>query len=52
MTAAFLLGNVAVRTGRPFTWDGPACMAPDNPAAAKFIRREYRKGWNLIGYNA
>jgi len=51
LTAAFLLGNVAVRTGRPFTWDGPSCRALDNPAAARFVRREYRKGWDLIGYN-
>jgi len=51
LTAAFLLGNVAIRTGKPFTWDGEACQA-DLPAAAKFIRREYRKGWDLIGYNA
>ena len=52
LTAAFLLGNVAVRTGKPFTWDGEACKATDLPEAAKFIRREYRKGWDLIGYNA
>ena len=51
LTAAFLLGNVAIRTGKPFTWDGEACQATDLPAAAKFIRREYRKGWDLIGYN-
>ena len=52
LTAAFLLGNVAVRTGKPFTWDGEACKATDLPEAAKFVRREYRKGWDLIGYNA
>ena len=48
LTAAFLLGNVAVRTGKPFTWDGAKCQATDNPSAAKYVRREYRKGWNLI----
>ena len=52
LTAAFLLGNVAVRTGKPFTWDGEACKATDLPEAEKLIRREYRKGWDLIGYNA
>lgn len=51
LTAAFLLGNVAVRTGKPFTWDGETCQATDLPEAAKFVRREYRKGWDLIGYN-
>ena len=52
LTAAFLLGNVAIRTGKPFTWDGEACKATDLPEAENLIRREYRKGWDLIGYNA
>jgi len=52
LTAAFLLGNVAVRTGKPFHWDGERCRATDNPEAAKYVRRTYRKGWDLIGYNA
>jgi predicted dehydrogenase len=51
LTEAFLLGNVAIRVGRPFAWDGAACKATDCTEAAKFIRREYRKGWDLIGYN-
>jgi predicted dehydrogenase len=51
LTAAFLLGNVAIRAGKPFTWDGEKCMATDCKDAAQFIRREYRKGWDLIGYN-
>jgi hypothetical protein len=52
LTAAFLLGNVAVRTGSPFDWDGEKCMATGNRDAMKFVRREYRKEWDLIGYNA
>jgi hypothetical protein len=52
LTAAFLLGNVAIRTQKPFSWDGKKCQATDLPAAQKYIRREYRKGWDLIGYNA
>jgi len=52
LTAAFLLGNVAVRTGKPFSWDGEKCAATDNKAAGPLVRREYRKGWDLIGYNA
>jgi predicted dehydrogenase len=51
LTAAFLLGNVAIRTGKPFSWDGEKCAATDNSEAAKYVRREYRKGWDLIGYN-
>ncbi len=52
LTAAFLLGNVAIRVGKPFTWDGIKCQAVDCPAAAQYVRRTYRKGWDLIGYNA
>src|SRR5262249_50954422 len=50
LTAAFLLGNVAIRTGQPFSWDGEACKA-ENREAMKYVRRQYRKGWDLIGYN-
>ncbi len=51
LTAAFLLGNVAIRTGKPFKWDGEKGVA-SIPEAGPFIRRTYRKGWDLIGYNA
>jgi len=50
LTAAFLLGNVAIRTGKAFNFDGEKCAA-DIKEAAPLIRREYRKGWDLIGYN-
>jgi predicted dehydrogenase len=51
LTAAFLLGNVAVRTGKTIEFDGEKCAVTNCPEAAKLIRRDYRKGWNLIGYN-
>ncbi|MBP3955123.1 Gfo/Idh/MocA family oxidoreductase [Gemmata sp. G18] len=51
LTAAFLLGNVAIRTGKAFNFDGEKCQA-DIKEAAPLIRRTYRKGWDLIGYNA
>jgi predicted dehydrogenase len=50
LTAAFLLGNVAIRTGKAFNFDGEKCTA-DLKEAAPLIRRTYRKGWDLIGYN-
>lgn len=50
LTAAFLLGNVAIRTGKAFHFDGEKCQA-DIKEAAPLIRRTYRKGWDLIGYN-
>ena len=52
LTETVLLGNVAIRAGKSFEWDGPACKAKNCPEADKYIRRVYRKGWDLIGYNA
>ena len=52
LTESFLLGNVAIRTGKPFDWDGPNLKASGNPDAQKFIRNEYRKGWDLVGDKA
>jgi len=51
LAAAFLLGNVAIRTGKSFNWDGEKTMA-DIKEAAPLVRRTYRKGWDLIGYNS
>ncbi len=52
LTESFLLGNVAIRTGKPFDWDGATGKASGNPDAQKFIKGEYRKGWDLIGDKA
>ena len=49
LTAAFLLGNVAIRTGKPFEFDGTTLEAKGCPEAAGFIKGEYRKGWDLLG---
>jgi predicted dehydrogenase len=43
-----LLGNVAIRVnGQRVVWNAEKMQAVDLPAADPFIRREYRKGWNL-----
>lgn len=43
------LGNVAYRVGKKLQWDATAMQATNAPeAAAQFIRREYRKGWEGI----
>ena len=44
-----LLGNVAYRAGHDFQWDAEKLAAVDCPAAAEFLRREYRQGWTLDG---
>ena len=41
-----LLGNVAFRCGEQIKWDDRAGKA-DTPAAERYLRREYRRGWKL-----
>lgn len=52
LTEAFLLGNVAIRTGKPFDWDGKNFKVSGNDEAMRYIKGEYRKGWDLIGEKA
>jgi predicted dehydrogenase len=47
-TEANHLGNVACRVGKKLEWDPVAMKATNCPEADKFIRREYRKGWEDI----
>ena len=47
LTEAVLLGNVAYRSGKKLQWDAANLKATNCPEADRFIRREYRKGWEL-----
>jgi predicted dehydrogenase len=47
-TEANHLGNVAYRTGKKIEWDYRTMRAKNAPEADRFIRREYRKGWDDI----
>jgi len=47
LTEANHLGNVAYRLGKKIEWDAEKLRAKNAPEADKFIRREYRKGWEL-----
>ena len=47
LTEAILLGNVALRAGKTLEWDGPNLKATNCAEAAQYIRRAYRKGWEL-----
>jgi|SRR5262245_39623261 len=47
LTEANHLGNVAFRTGKKLEWDPVKLKATNAPEADKFIRREYRKGWEV-----
>jgi len=46
LTEANHLGNVAYRLGRKIAWN-PETLKADVAEADQYIRRSYRKGWNL-----
>jgi hypothetical protein len=47
LTEIILLGCVAMRVGKKLEWDGPNMKARNAPEAAQFVKREYRKGWEI-----
>jgi predicted dehydrogenase len=47
LTSSFLLGNVAIRTGRPVEWDAATLTAKGVDGVAALIKPEYRRGWEL-----
>lgn len=47
LTEANHLGNVAYRVGKTLEWDPVNLCCPNAPEAAPYLKREYRKGWNL-----
>jgi predicted dehydrogenase len=42
-----LLGNVAIRAGKKLEYDGPNMKVTNMPEAAQYLKRTYRKGWEL-----
>jgi hypothetical protein len=47
MTEGLLLGNVALRVGQRIEWDPLAFRVTNCEQANTFVRRDYRKGWEL-----
>lgn len=47
LTEANHLGNVAYRAARRLEWDAANMKIPNAPEAERFLKREYRKGWEL-----
>ena len=41
------MGNVAFRTGKALEWDAKALKATNCEEADKYIRKEYRSGWEV-----
>jgi predicted dehydrogenase len=46
-TEAVLLGNVALRAGMRIEWDSRNLRVTNNQDANRFVRREYRRGWEI-----
>jgi predicted dehydrogenase len=47
LTEAVLLGNVAIRVGKPIEWDGPNLKITNLAEPGDFLARKYRTGWKL-----
>ncbi|HEY2159268.1 MAG TPA: gfo/Idh/MocA family oxidoreductase, partial [Isosphaeraceae bacterium] len=47
LTEAFLLGNVAIKTGKRLEWDGPSLKVTNVPEANRLIQTQYRRGWEV-----
>ncbi len=47
LTEIVLLGNVALRSKKLIQWDGPAMKITNSPESEKFLKDEYRKGWEI-----
>jgi predicted dehydrogenase len=47
LSETVLLGNLAIRCGKPIEWDSIHMEVTNLPEANALIRREYRKGWDL-----
>ncbi len=51
MTEAILLGTVAIRIpDKTLRWDAENLRFSNNSNANSYLRREYRKGWQLAGF--
>lgn len=47
LTESLLLGNVALRTGKPIEWDSAAMRATNYPEADAYVHPRFRSGWRI-----
>lgn len=47
LTESVLLGNVAYRVGKQLEWNAAELKATNCPEADQYIRKSYRKGWEV-----
>lgn len=52
LTEVVLLGNLAIRLGKPIKWDSKNLKVIGAPEADAMIRREYREGWEFPIFKA
>lgn len=48
LSESVLLGAVAFRTGKPLEWDAANLKATNAREADQYVRRAYRKGWEIL----
>lgn len=48
LTETVLLGNVAYRAGGGFDWDAETLTATGNDNAARFLKPEFKSGWDVV----
>lgn len=46
-TSAYLLGNIALKMGTPIDWDDASGKISNSEAANQYVRRPYRKGFEV-----
>jgi predicted dehydrogenase len=47
LSEVVLLGNLAIRAGKKVEWDAASGKAKNAPECGAYIKREYRKGWEV-----
>ncbi len=47
LTETMILGNLALKAGGRIEWDAAKQVVTNLPAANKFVKREYRKGYSI-----
>ena len=47
LTEFVLLGNLAIRTGKPLEYDAESTRIKNNAAAEALVSEEYHNGWKL-----
>ena len=47
LTAAYLLGNIAMKLEKSIEWDEKARRITNCPEGNQYLQRDYRKGWEI-----